>query len=166
MYRIIGADHREYGPVSAEQIRQWIKEGRVNGATLTQAEGIAGWRPLATFPEFGIPPQHAPGVPVGAPGYTQTPAATVPTNGNAITGLIFGILSITCVCAGLPVGAIGIIFSCIALSQINNNPGQKGKGMAIAGLVLSIVGVMISLGYGVLSFLPHHNVRYYRHWNF
>jgi hypothetical protein len=27
-YKIIGADLMEYGPVSAEQIRQWINEGR------------------------------------------------------------------------------------------------------------------------------------------
>lgn len=166
MYRIIGADHREYGPVSAEQIRQWMKEGRVNGATLMQAEGIPGWRPLATFAEFGVPPQHPPITPVGTPAPVPAVTPTAPTNGNAITGLIFGILSVTCICGGLPIGAVGIIFSCIALSQLNANPGQKGRGMAIAGLVLSIVGVLVWLGYGALSVLPHHNVHYYRHWNF
>ncbi len=171
MYRIIGVDQREYGPVSADQIRQWIKEGRANGATLVQAEGVLGWRPLATFPEFSVPPQAAPVPPSVPPPYAPTPAPvrttpTAPTNGNAITGLIFGILSVTCVCAGLPVGAIGIVFSCIALSQLGNNPSQKGKGMAIAGLVLSIVGVMISLGYGALALFPHHNAHFMRHWNF
>jgi hypothetical protein len=164
MYRIIGADQREYGPVSADQIRQWFKEGRANGATLVQAEGVPGWRPLATYPEFGVPPQTAPSVP---PAYAPTPtaSATGRTNGNAITGLVLGILSVTCVCVGLPVGAIGIIFSCMALSQLNNNPTQKGKGIAIAGLVLSIVGVLISLGYGAAALLPHHGMRY-RHFNF
>ena len=33
MYKIIGADQKEYGPVTAEQLRQWIAEGRVNGQT-------------------------------------------------------------------------------------------------------------------------------------
>lgn len=158
MYRIIGADHREYGPISADQIRQWLSEGRLNGATLVQAEGVPGWRPLATFPEFGVPPQHTPGAPAGAPSYAPS---TAPTNNNAITGLVFGILSVLCACS--PFGIIGIIFSCIALSQINKNTGQKGKGMAIAGLVLSIVGVSISIGSAL--FLPHHNLRYFRHWN-
>ena len=51
-YKIIGADLIEYGPVSAEQIRQWITEGRVNAETKLQAEGTAGWRPLAEVPEF------------------------------------------------------------------------------------------------------------------
>ena len=39
MYRVIGADGQQYGPVSAEQIRQWMVEGRVNAQTLVQAAG-------------------------------------------------------------------------------------------------------------------------------
>jgi len=27
MYKIIGADGREYGPITADQLRQWIREG-------------------------------------------------------------------------------------------------------------------------------------------
>ena len=38
-YKIIGADQMEYGPVSAEQIRQWITERRVDSETKLQAEG-------------------------------------------------------------------------------------------------------------------------------
>jgi hypothetical protein len=30
MYRIIGADQKEYGPVTQDQICQWIAEGRAN----------------------------------------------------------------------------------------------------------------------------------------
>ena len=36
MYEIIGADGKEYGPISFEQIRQWIAEGRVNAQTRVQ----------------------------------------------------------------------------------------------------------------------------------
>ena len=28
MYKIIGADGKEYGPISAEQLRQWLNEDR------------------------------------------------------------------------------------------------------------------------------------------
>ena len=52
MYKIIGADQREYGPVSADQIRQWIAEGRANGASLVQAEGATEWVPLSSLPDF------------------------------------------------------------------------------------------------------------------
>src|SRR5256885_7127512 len=51
MYRILGADRKEYGPVSADDIRVWIREGRANGQTLACSEGGA-WQPLSSFPEF------------------------------------------------------------------------------------------------------------------
>lgn len=52
MFKMIGGDGREYGPFSAEQLRQWIAEHRANGQTLVQAEGAQGWKPLSEFPEF------------------------------------------------------------------------------------------------------------------
>src|SRR5438874_1913509 len=65
MYKIIGADQKEYGPVTADQINAWILEGRANGQTQVQPEGSAEWRPLSTFPEFAgafaaKPSTHAP----------------------------------------------------------------------------------------------------------
>ena len=52
MYKIIGADGKEYGPITAEQVRQWVAEGRVNANTQAQLEGAAGWQPLSVFPDF------------------------------------------------------------------------------------------------------------------
>jgi GYF domain 2 len=52
MYKIIGADKNEYGPVSGEQLREWIQQGRVGAQTLAQAEGQTDWRPVIAFPEF------------------------------------------------------------------------------------------------------------------
>jgi uncharacterized membrane protein len=52
MYKIIGANHQEYGPVSADQIHAWIREGRANGQTLAQAAQTSEWKPLASFDEF------------------------------------------------------------------------------------------------------------------
>ena len=52
MYKIIGADGKEYGPVSAEQLRQWLNEGRVNQQTRVQVEGSAGWQAMGDVPEF------------------------------------------------------------------------------------------------------------------
>lgn len=76
MYRIIGADGREYGPVSADQLRQWIAEGRVNQQTRVQAEGSPDWKSLADFPELAAvvassPPPLTPKVvvPVKVPNY-------------------------------------------------------------------------------------------------
>lgn len=52
MYKIIGGDQREYGPVSADELRRWIAEGRLNAHSLVQAENSTEWRALSTFPEF------------------------------------------------------------------------------------------------------------------
>ncbi|MBC8094890.1 MAG: DUF4339 domain-containing protein [Akkermansiaceae bacterium] len=64
MYKIIGADQKPYGPVTGEQIRQWIAENRVNAQTQVQAEGTEEWKPLVAFSEFaaalGIDPTAPP----------------------------------------------------------------------------------------------------------
>ena len=39
MYKIIGADQKTYGPVTAETIREWIASRRANASTQIQAEG-------------------------------------------------------------------------------------------------------------------------------
>ena len=33
MYKVLGIDQKEYGPVSAEVVLRWIKEGRANAST-------------------------------------------------------------------------------------------------------------------------------------
>jgi hypothetical protein len=52
MFKIIGADQKEYGPVTADQINAWILEGRANGQTLVQALGSSEWKPLSDLTEF------------------------------------------------------------------------------------------------------------------
>ncbi|MDB6016517.1 MAG: hypothetical protein JWR19_1006 [Pedosphaera sp.] len=78
MYKIIGADQQEYGPVSAAQLRQWVAEGRVNGQTSVQADGTTEWKPLAAFPEFAalLTLQAVP------PPYTSS--ANLPSGSNAV----------------------------------------------------------------------------------
>lgn len=72
-YFMIGGDKREYGPVDAELIRQWLREGRANGDTLARIESESEWRPLRTFPEFFAAPHSAqpPPAPMPAPGGAQ-----------------------------------------------------------------------------------------------
>ena len=74
MFSIIGADLKEYGPVSAEEIREWIKEGRADGRTLAREEGTTEWKPLVTFPEFAAF-TSATGTP---PRLTTPPPTTIP----------------------------------------------------------------------------------------
>lgn len=52
MYKILGGDGKEYGPVSAEQLRQWVREGRANALTQVRAEGATQWQALASIAEL------------------------------------------------------------------------------------------------------------------
>jgi hypothetical protein len=67
MYKIIGADGRPYGPVSVEQVREWITSRRANAQTLAQAEGSSEWKPLSAFPEFTEALAAAPPPPLASP---------------------------------------------------------------------------------------------------
>ena len=58
------------------------------------------------------------------------------TNGYAIAGLVTSLLC----CAPL-----GIIFSSVAISQINRDSSQDGKGLATAGLTIGIVTTVLGL---------------------
>jgi uncharacterized membrane protein len=51
-YTIIGGDGKQYGPITADELRKWVAEGRLNGQSLVKAESDAEFRTLATFPEF------------------------------------------------------------------------------------------------------------------
>jgi hypothetical protein len=148
MYRIIGADGREYGPISSAQMRQWIAEGRANAATRALAEGSTEWKLLGSLPEFSL--LFASTIPQpGTPAVFPTGTMSSPKNtGFATAGMVLGIISlpVACCCYGLPFNLLGLIFSIIALGQINSHPERYGgKGMAIAGLVLCILSIFLAI---------------------
>lgn len=69
MYYIIGGDGKEYGPVSADQIRQWLAEGRLNAQSQVRTDGAAQWTSLGSVPELA--------------GLAGTPAPIAPTSVEA-----------------------------------------------------------------------------------
>lgn len=93
MYKIIGADGQPYGPVSAEQIKRWVAEGRARSETLVQAEGTQEWKPLAAFAELASSPTPPPISPlVSSPGSVPSPAAARASSKVAagICGILLG----------------------------------------------------------------------------
>ena len=65
------------------------------------------------------------------------------TNGLAIASLVLGAVGlVACGITAIP----GLILGIIAINQINNSPvRQEGKGLAIAGTVISAIVIVISL---------------------
>lgn len=62
--------------------------------------------------------------------------------GFRIAGLAFSILGVF-LC---PVTILGIVFSTISLYRINQNPRLKGKGLALADLIIGITMLAIITG--------------------
>ena len=91
MYKIVGVDGRQYGPVSAEEIRRWIIENRVNRQTLVQAESVPEWKPLGLLPEFAaewraVPPLITPPATIASRAASKIPAG--------VCGILLGSLGI------------------------------------------------------------------------
>ena len=57
-YLILGSDQKQYGPVSLEQARAWLAEGRLNSSSQIKRDDSASWQPLAAYPELAgaVPP--------------------------------------------------------------------------------------------------------------
>jgi TM2 domain-containing membrane protein YozV len=132
MYKIAGVDGQQYGPVSAEEIRRWIADKRVNAQTLVQMEGAQEWKPLGSFSEFAselksVPPPIAP-----------PPSAVASRASNKIPAGICGIL----------LGSLGIHKFIL---------GYTGAGLVmllatvltcgIAGVVLHLIGLIEGIIY-------------------
>ena len=66
------------------------------------------------------------------------------TNNSAVISLTVGILSLFIPFIGLILGIIGIVFSRKAVKQMNKT-NENGRGLATAGLICSIVGIIMQL---------------------
>lgn len=80
------------------------------------------------YPQYGYPPYGY------SYGYPQRPTGT---NGLAIAALVLGICGFL---VATPI--IGLIFGIVSLSAVRKS-GQKGKGLAISGIVLSSAWIAI-----------------------
>ena len=66
------------------------------------------------------------------------------TNTKAIISLILGIVSLLITYLGLVSAIAGIILSRMATKEIEER-GENGRGLALGGLITSIVGLILQL---------------------
>ncbi len=100
------------------------------------------------------PPGYPP-PPPGGYGYPPPPGYPPPmvgTNGFAVASLVCSLFGWVCLFIG---AFLGIIFGFVALSQIKRT-GQKGRGMAIAGIVIGAVVLVGGIAlWTITALLPH-----------
>lgn len=146
MYKIIGADGKEYGPISADQLRQWLAEGRANANTQVLAEGATEWQRLADVPEFAdvAADVAAPPMP-GLGGFAPMPA---PNAGDQVNGPAIGL--IVTAALGFCVQVLSLVMhlagtSIMAAQQQMGNEALANMFSGTLGVVMAIVGMLVSL---------------------
>jgi len=162
MYKIIGADQKEYGPVTADEVRKWLAEGRANGQTLVQTEG-GPWKPLASYPEFaaGLPPSPPGAPPMFAPSSGSGAAQAV--SAPAVCLMVTAILGMLNSVVGVGFNLVGVKFPGLDLPRdpqfaeferfVEIFSGTVGT---ISGLISLAVGAFILVGaYRMMKLRSH-----------
>jgi hypothetical protein len=136
MYRIIGGDGQEYGPVSADELRRWIAEGRATAQTRVQVEGSADWQSLGAIPEFAACAMPA------SPAFQSPATAATPTfiKVFSILNMVFGGLGLLCA----PVNFVSIP---LALEALGSSPLMKAY--LVFSSVWGFIGAVILLATGI-----------------
>jgi hypothetical protein len=160
MFKIIGGDGKEYGPVTAEQLRQWIAEGRVNHQTLAQAEGDTQWKPLGQYPEFGA---------ASAAGGTPPPPMPLPPvagqpQPHVANYLVPAILSTICCC--LPFGIVAIVFAAQVNAKLQAGDIQGARRSSANARTWCWLALLCGLIFSAiwLLLMRHHARGFYRTW--
>jgi len=143
MNYFIGVRGVQSGPFEEAVIRAKQANGEFPSDALCWAEGWPQWRPLTSVFVSNTPPP--PPLPTAIPQASFTvaePVGSTPptTSGLAITSLVLGVCGLILFITAIP----AVICGHIACSNIKNSKGaQKGRGLAIAGLVLGYIIVAI-----------------------
>jgi len=151
MYKILGADQREYGPVTADQLRQWITEGRANSQTMVQGPDSTEWKPLSSFVEFaGVMPAAAATAP-GAPTSYAGMGGAQPTVPNYLWQSI-----VVTACCCLPFGIAAIVFAAqvnskLAAGDVQGAMESSKKAKMWCWIAFGL-GLVSNLGFVALSF--------------
>lgn len=124
MYKIIGADGRQYGPVNADTIRRWIAENRVNAQSLALAEGATEWKPLIAFAEFAN--DLGPAIPPAMPAHGQPPTTIAVKASRKI-----------------PAGICGVLLGWLGIHKFIL--GYTGPGLIM--LLVSVLGSILTCGF-------------------
>ena len=148
MYKILGGDGKEYGPVSADTLRQWMAEGRANAQTQVQPEGASGWVALGSLPEFAAVAAPAPAaMPQAVPGAAAS--ASIPNY------LVQSILVTLCCC--IPLGIPAIVYAAqvnskLAAGDVAGAQDSSSKAKMWCWIAFGL-GIVANVIVGIIQFL-------------
>lgn len=154
MFTILGADGKEYGPVPAHRVHEWIHGGRANLQTKARREGETEWKTLGDFAEFNAavtaPPMAIPAptaatdsAPAAAPVATAELAGRGARLGSFFIDYLCSILAAT---PGLII--LGPTFLSIFMEAAQGREpdlsGVQAGGMLL-GIAVAVLGSLLLL---------------------
>ncbi len=157
-------DETEYGPLDAEQIREWVREKRMDNNSLVRKSPDEEWRPLGQVPDWQTSAIPAVALPEGMP-----PAARKGPPGKVqaigIMTLVGGILALL-TCFGIALGTmfiyipwiyslvLGIMAIMKGSQMLGSNPAPafaSARTIAIMQIVNIINCDVVNLTLGIIS---------------
>ena len=184
-YKFIAGDGKEYGPYTAEQMRQFLAENRLVATSQVSADG-GPFQPASSFPELNAGPgQPMPGQPMPnaaeAKQKVNGPAIFMMITAGlnmafAVLGLVMAVLGNTALAGagmmgeeeaimrmitGIPGNVIGIITGIIILIGASKMRKLESYGFAMTASILSIVccPCCVGLGAGIWSVVVLSNAQ-------
>lgn len=128
----------QVGPVTVSVLRQLIAIGQIQRTDPVWCEGMNAWQPAGDLPDL-FPPiaAHTDQPHYAVPAYANlAPGMGQSYNGFAVAGFVLSLIPATTI--------LGLIFSLVALNGMKRTGNIEGKGLATAGMVISII--FLSLG--------------------
>ena len=144
-YKIKGTGGAEYGPVSTEELQQWVAQNRCTRESLVEVDGSGEWVPLATLPEFQDA-FTAPSAP--APASAEGGVSTVIPYKN-VPALIAYYVGVFCIICPPLLCFPAIILGVIGLRRVKENPEVKGTAHAWIGILSGSFFLLLSIVVGV-----------------
>ncbi|HMO92368.1 MAG TPA: GYF domain-containing protein [Pirellulaceae bacterium] len=142
-YVAIGGD--QAGPFETSEVIEMLRCGQVAHVDLAWNDSFDDWTSIEEIPEFAnFVAQMASGDTMATrlvePMVSQDRLASAgPISNLAICSVIAGVL----LCFPLPI--VAIVLSFAAIRSIHSNPSIQGKGIAIVGGVIGLLGLILNL---------------------
>lgn len=117
---------------------------------LTDQQPVMPQLPVPTDQQPVMPLQAAPAPGIAAP-------TTAKTNGMSIASLVLslvGLVGTMCCCAAV-CGPLSIIFGAIGLSATSKDPALKGRGMALAGIIIGALSILTTIAWILITSLDN-----------
>lgn len=141
--------NQQQGPFTIEQINENLRQGVLSAdSVLAWYAGCSDWIPLSDVPEVTLP---------FSPDEQPAPELTDMSEPLARWSLRLSVLSI--ICCGPVLSIIAVICGHRALSNIKKNPHLRGKGCAIAGLIIGYTVFVLYL----IIFSSNYEARSWRY---